>query len=423
MSTETSIDSSIKSFLTLFGIVEKNASNVDEYVKFTKKLVRDVSFFSIFPIVIGVFLGYVYSGSMINSKIYIYGFLTIFILSIIYSIYSGIQVSTNLVLLLLKVSACFIVIILIFAYMPKFSKSTIVVFNYFISTILIIIILFALGIVYYVLKNELEKLNGLSGIIVNLIFYIPCLIIDGIEYLKKELKLTPNVVFIMFILEIIFILMYFYAEKLITMLMIKNKNIVLKDPIYLNKEFRILSNDSTNHFLMNKTSFNKTYTKSGCGISKENKLINNYYSISFWVYINPTTVLRDNLNIFNYAYGKPQLVLYKNKFLAYCTNMPDIETREKTIVDAPFQKWNHFVFNYYETKCDVFVNGKLANTMDFKENIPKTDNVNDDKFILGEDNGLDGSICNVQFYSLNLSETQITRLYNTSLFKNPPLSE
>jgi len=314
------------------------------------------------------------------------------------------------------------VLFLLITYSPKFSKSTIIIFNYFVSIILTIIVIIALGIIYYVLKNELEKLTGISGIIVNLIFYIPCLVIDAISYLKTELNLTPNVVFIMFILELILILLYLYAEKLMNMITLKNKNTVLQQPIFLNKELRIYSDDSTNHFLTNNASLNKDYAKTSCGISNKNKFINNYYSISFWIFVNPTTISRQEINIFNYADGKPQLVLDNNKFVVYCTNTPS-NNREKVSVDSPFQKWNHFVFNYYDNTCDLFVNGVLKNTMDFKENIPKTDVLKDDKFILGEDNGLDGSICNIQFYSLNLTETQITRLYNKSVFKNPPLSE
>ena len=417
MSTESSTDTSIKSFLTLLGIVKENATDdvKTEYVKFTKKLVRDVGFFSIFPILTGVFLGYAYSGSMLNSRMYMYGIFVVVVLGVLYSFYTGVKISTNLVFTLLKASVFLILLFLVISYAPKFSKSTIIIFNYFVSIILTIIVVFALGIVYYVLKNELEKLTGISGIIVNFIFYIPCLVIDGIQYIKKELKLTPNVVFIMFILEIIFILMYFYAEKLISMFIAKNKNIVLQDPIFLNKELRIYSNDSTNHFLMNKTSFNKKYENSGCGISKENKFINNYYSISFWAFVNPSTISREKMNIFNYSNGKPQLVVDKNTFVAYCTNMPELN-RPALTLEASFQKWNHFVFNYYETKCDVFVNGKLAHSVDLTPNLPKTDNVNDDKFILGEDNGLDGSISNVQFYSMFLSETQIARLYNSSSY-------
>jgi hypothetical protein len=136
--------------------------------------------------------------------------------------------------------------------------------------------------------------------------------------------------------------------------------------------------------------------------------------------MNPSTIARQEINIFNYANGKPQLVLDNNKFIAYCTNT---HNREKVILDAPFQRWNHFVFNYYETRCDIFVNGLLNKTCEFGTNIPIMDITKDDRFILGEDNGLDGSICNVQFYSLNLTGTQISRLYNKLVLKNLPLSE
>jgi hypothetical protein len=69
----------------------------------------------------------------------------------------------------------------------------------------------------------------------------------------------------------------------------------------------------------------------------------------------------------------------------------------------------------------LFVNGTFSHKFTFtRENTPQADLLNDDKFILGETNGLDGSICNVQFYSSNLSGTQIARLYNNSVFKNPP---
>ena len=125
------------------------------------------------------------------------------------------------------------------------------------------------------------------------------------------------------------------------------------------------------------------------------------------------------MNIFNYSGGKPRVVISNNKYIVYCTNNGD---DSMVTLDLPFQKWNHFVFNYYDNNCDLFVNGELKHNFIFTDNLPKSDLINDDKFILGEMNGLDGSICNVQFYSSNLSGTQISRLYNKSVFKNPPIS-
>jgi hypothetical protein len=146
MSTESSTDSSIKSFLTLFGI-KNDAPNIKDYIKFTKKIIRDVGFFSIFPIVTGVFLGYAYSGSMLNSRMYMYGVFVVLFLGILYSLYSGVKITTNIVLTILKTCVVIIVLFLLITYSPKFSKSTIIIFNYFISIILTIIVIIALIIV------------------------------------------------------------------------------------------------------------------------------------------------------------------------------------------------------------------------------------------------------------------------------------
>ena len=420
-SADSPFDETIKNIFKMTGIQDDDRQS---YMKFTKKLLRDVSFFTVFPIIIGVFLGYAYSGKLLASRMYMYAILLIVFLVALYSSYSGLGLSSNLVVSVLKIVGILLLLYLIVTFSPKFSKSTIIVFNYLVSIILTVIVVIGLGIVYYVCKNELEKLTGVSGIIVNIIFYIPCLITDFIQYLKEELNLTPHIVFIMFIIEIIFILLYFYAEKLIDMITIKNKNLLLNEPRYLNQEFIIYSNDSTKNFLT-KDSLNKKYEKTSCGISDINKFINNYYSISFWVYVNPTNIVRNNLNIFNYSGGKPQLSVSNNKYIVYYTNNRDSgdETKYSIALDLPFQKWNHFVFNYYENTCDLFVNGSFSNKFALTtDNLPKPDLLNDDKFILGEMNGLDGSICNVQFYSSNLSGTQISRLYNTLVFKNPPVS-
>jgi hypothetical protein len=418
MSTEYTFDDTIKNILETIGFKDDKESS---YTKFTKRMIRDVSFFTLFPIIVGVFLGYAYSGKLLASRMYMYVILLIVFLFALYAGYTGMNLNSDLAVSILRIAGVLVFLFLIVTFSPKFSKSTIIVFNYLVSILLTAIVIIGFAIVYYVLKNELEKLTGVSGIIVNIIFYIPCLFGDLVEYLKEELKLTPHIIFILFIIEIIFILLYFYAEKLIDIIMSQNKHLLLNEPRYLNEEFIIYSNDSTKNFLTKKDSLNKNYEKTSCGISKEIQYIHNYYSISFWAYVNPTNVMRSQLNIFNYSGGKPQLTVNNNKYVVYFTNDGEDAARSITL-DLPFQKWNHFVFNYYEDTCDLFVNGTFSNKFTFTgENIPKTDVLNDDKFILGETNGLDGSICNVQFYSSNLSGTQIARLYNKYVFKNPPI--
>ena len=64
--------------------------------------------------------------------------------------------------------------------------------------------------IYTIFFNSLTKMEGMSGFIVNLIFYIPCLLNDLIIYLFNQYKITPNIVFILIIIEIMLILMVIY---------------------------------------------------------------------------------------------------------------------------------------------------------------------------------------------------------------------
>jgi hypothetical protein len=40
---------------------------------------------------------------------------------------------------------------------------------------------------------------------------------------------------------------------------------------------------------------------------------------------------------------------------------------------------------------------------------------------IGEDNGLDGAICNVKYYKNPLTKYEITNSYNLLMYKNPPI--
>jgi hypothetical protein len=88
----------------------------------------------------------------------------------------------------------------------------------------------------------------------NLIFYIPCLISDFIDYIKEDYKNTPTTVFILFVI-IIFVLLiyagsYFYKFKDNT------SNIVIVDkPIYLNTYVAPLSKKDLNEKIIDSKPF------------------------------------------------------------------------------------------------------------------------------------------------------------------------
>jgi hypothetical protein len=49
-----------------------------------------------------------------------------------------------------------------------------------------------------------------------LIFYIPCIIIDVINYISEQLKITPNITYILFVIEIILIICLIFIPKILT---------------------------------------------------------------------------------------------------------------------------------------------------------------------------------------------------------------
>ena len=95
------------------------------------------------------------------------------------------------------------------------------------------------------------------------------------------------------------------------------------------------------------------------------------------------------------------------------------KTETNYIMNIPSQKWNHIVFNYYENKVDLFINGNLERSMDLKNNpilqLPT------DIISVGDKNGIHGSICNIIYYNIPMTKTKISQVYNTYFMKSPPI--
>lgn len=107
------------------------------------------------------------------------------------------------------------------------------------STIIIIICL--MGLIYNTFFKSVNKSIGdakiynVYNLFVDIIFYIPCLFIDLINYIKEDYKNTPSSTFILSGI-IICILLFFYALPYILNILKKDKGIqLLKDQNELNK--------------------------------------------------------------------------------------------------------------------------------------------------------------------------------------------
>jgi hypothetical protein len=273
-----------------------------------------------------------------------------------------------------------------------------------------LIVLVILAIVF---RTAIEKINtsesaGWSGFFVQLIFFIPCLIGDFIEYLLGEFKSTPNVVFVLFIIEILLILAYIYLPRLMTASITKNGTVLVKEPVPINMKKSL-----------------KPYVDLVGGSTKSNDLlktpliINNKFSISGWVYVvsQPPNKYpyNDEAIIFEFTTLHPRLVFNgkTNKFKAYFNRAQNHE------FIMPLQKWNYVVFNYDKSSIDLFVNGKLEHTV--------KRNVNDDSFkindlvYIGQERGLSGGICNLMYSSTPLIGQDIKYQYDYNKYNEPPM--
>ena len=295
-------------------------------------------------------------------------------------------------------------------------------FNYSMSILLILIVLVGLTIVFDMFTNYFKSLRGFTGLLVFFIFYIPCLLLDFFKYILNEFKMTSNSVLILFLIELILLLIYFYLPNIMEKISIQDGKEILKGYAYLN---------SSNTFSMEDIMTFENDKLQVADVGEKN--IHRNYALSMWVYLNNYSTSMAAYNketlIFDYGNGKPKVTYFNDenepgKMDTYRFYFSD-KLKDGTAgnenyyeVKIPNQKWNNFVFNYNSKYVDLYINGELKRTFYFKENLP-TYSLGD-TVTTGSDNGLSGAICNIRYYSRKLTSRDITSMYNLLRKKNPP---
>lgn len=267
------------------------------------------------------------------------------------------------------------------------------------------IVIVGLAIVYKMFFNEVYKIPGWNGFIINLIFYIPCMLLSGLEYLNKDFKQAPFAVYVLLMIEVVLLLAYIYLPKLVNVvtnsIIVKDGKTVISEPMLIKHKENLMS-----YSLLND--------------AKPNEIINNKFSISMWVYIVPvpptTYPYNSDATIFEYGNYHPRLVFNgsTNKFKSFVSQSNTFE------FDMPLQAWNHVVYNYTKSSVDLFVNGQLVSTLNRRN--PKEEGLSvDDIITIGQENGLSGGICNIVYYKTPLFQYEIQNIYNLNKNKDPPL--
>ena len=330
------------------------------------------------------------------------------------------------------ISAGVLIISVLFAsfyvYINTLSAGYQNIFNGSFVFLFVISVLIALAMFYNVFVDRIRRIDNQSGWIANFIFFIPCLLSDFIEYIRKEFKLTPSTVYILLFLEAAILAVYYYLPPLFQLHLKSNGKTLLHDSTFF-KDPNILAHYSE------LPKINKNF----------NPNIMQNYAISMWIYVNPNNSSSINKQIFSYGSDefkpkityatsdngiddsykrskkeKIQMILYGN----------DSNTDNNNIVYAHVdgQKWNNIVFNYYKQNVDVYINGKMEYSIEYPTNSVKFNN--QDKIEVGvevDDKGfneyyLNGAICNVVYFIKPLTRSQIATQYNLLFMKNPPVN-
>ena len=277
----------------------------------------------------------------------------------------------------------------------------------------IVIIVGALGLIYLLLKPKIDRLrnnsNATGGRIINflldIILYVPCLFLDLVQYIKHEYKITPRVVWIVLLIEIILIILRILVPYIFKYIVTHDGVHLLNEPIYMNKLTTLGSFED----------LNKATT--------EENPYNYHYSLSFWIWLNPQSPATNSAytrytSLLNY--GEKPNILYnatKNKLRVEVQLNDDTKEIIYETSGLPFQKWNHIVINYDGGTLDVFINNELVASKGEIAPFLTYETVTS-----GANPGIHGGICNVTYYDKILSRDKISWIYNSlKIHANPTL--
>jgi hypothetical protein len=83
--------------------------------------------------------------------------------------------------------------------------------------------------------------------------------------------------------------------------------------------------------------------------------------------------------------------------------------------NVPLQKWNNMVINYDSGIMDIFLNGRLVQSMPQQITF-----MNYDGMEVGSDGGVRGQVCNVVYFPQAIPRRKVDTLYDSMKWLQPP---
>ena len=292
----------------------------------------------------------------------------------------------------------------------------------------LLFVLAILGFVYKILaRSSILRSSPITRLIINTLLYIPCLFVDFIDFIvdilfkekdrtnKSELIISGIIVVICILYFLIPYIIGFTRRKMLGGKLLLNEPISLRDKTFLGNYLKL--NDIP--------------------IDEKNYSFDYNYAISLWTYIYGTSPsLNHNYNKYTLIcdYGGKPSIFYKadENILMITAKLEDLteERIQKNNLDLDeegnviiykekhmlLQKWNNMIINFEDGHMDIFINGDLVKSV---SNIVPYMSL--DTFSVGNSNGINGSVCNINYYNYSLDSRRIKALYDSVKGDNPPI--
>ena len=290
----------------------------------------------------------------------------------------------------------------------------------------IAIVIIILGLIYKIVNVDLpvgnKEKNALYNLVINIIFYIPCYfsgIFDAIgnivtgKYSGENGGETGSILMLM--VAVVLIIIYFSTPSVFNIINIQGGKQLVNKPVNTKSQYALGTYEELNG----------------------TEQFNYQFGISFWVFVhaggsnmNPNYGKFTSLLSFG---GKPN-VLYNassNTLMVTMMNTGEKVTDEVaklidfdengnrilyTNTNFQLQKWNNILINYNGGVLDIFLNGELV-----KSNIGVVPYYTLDSLTIGENDGIEGGICNVVYFRQPLTTTNMYFLYNMVKTRTPPV--
>ena len=286
----------------------------------------------------------------------------------------------------------------------------------------ILLVLVILSLIYRVLIIKTpgplnSKKNNFFDIIINLIFYIPCLFSGSFDFMvgifTNEYKSTTVSSVLLLILAVVLIVVYFTMPSIFNKINLQGGDLLVNQPVSTDSLYSL----GTYQDLNGKDTFDYQY------------------AISSWIYLD-SAAPNMNLSYDKYTsllnFGEKPNIMYNGKTNTLMITMQQkdlqktsdnklinyTENGNRIIYKKPnmlLQKWNNIIINYNGGVLDIFLNGELV----------KSDNgvvpyYTLDNLTIGQDNGIKGGICSVVYFKRALTNSNIYYLYNMVKNKTIP---